>query len=134
MSVAYYLLFFLCILLHACSARLLSTLDKKLEKKPHFSIKDNEKNGLDTIPKEIGGMNEGNNRMKTWLVPQKPRKRRSTNQKVLKAMIKNSGAIQTKSLANSSVSWRVPHKKPRKKDPGFNLDYSPPKTHPPSHN
>lgn len=33
-----------------------------------------------------------------------------------------------------SVSWRVPRKKPSKKHPGFNSDYSPPKTHPPSHN
>ncbi|XP_030491740.2 root meristem growth factor 10 [Cannabis sativa] len=33
-----------------------------------------------------------------------------------------------------SVSWRVPHKKRGEKQPGFNLDYSPPKTHPPSHN
>ncbi|KAF7844863.1 Transmembrane protein [Senna tora] len=35
----------------------------------------------------------------------------------------------------SWVSWRVPHHKKRgNKNPGFNLDYSPPKTHPPSHN
>ncbi|KAG8486375.1 hypothetical protein CXB51_019822 [Gossypium anomalum] len=33
-----------------------------------------------------------------------------------------------------AVSWRVPHKKHGEKNPGFNLDYSPPKTHPPHHN
>lgn len=33
-----------------------------------------------------------------------------------------------------SVSWRVPHKKSGENNPGFNLDYAPPKTHPPSHN
>ncbi|KAE8723329.1 Ubiquitin-like superfamily protein isoform 1 [Hibiscus syriacus] len=33
-----------------------------------------------------------------------------------------------------SVSWRVPHRKHGEKLPGFNQDYSPPKTHPPSHN
>lgn len=38
----------------------------------------------------------------------------------------------TETLA--SVSWRVPRKKRGEKQPGFNLDYSPPKTHPPSHN
>ncbi|KAK6162548.1 hypothetical protein DH2020_002389 [Rehmannia glutinosa] len=34
----------------------------------------------------------------------------------------------------TSVSWRVPHKKKGEKEPGFNLDYLPPKTHPPVHN
>lgn len=40
--------------------------------------------------------------------------------------------IQTESLV--SVSWRVPRNKRGDKHPGFNSDYSPPKTHPPSHN
>ncbi|XP_059654256.1 root meristem growth factor 10 [Cornus florida] len=44
-----------------------------------------------------------------------------------------SRAVQThESLA--SVSWRMPHKKHGEPQPGFNLDYSPPKTHPPVHN
>ncbi|KAL0464624.1 UNVERIFIED_CONTAM: hypothetical protein Slati_0350000 [Sesamum latifolium] len=34
----------------------------------------------------------------------------------------------------SSQSWRVPHKKRGEQEPGFNLDYLPPKTHPPVHN
>lgn len=48
---------------------------------------------------------------------------------------KTSGAVKlaNKSVA-SSVSLRVPHRKHGEKHPGFNLDYSPPKTHPPSHN
>lgn len=33
-----------------------------------------------------------------------------------------------------SVSWHLPRKKPSEKHLGFNSDYSPPKTHPPSHN
>lgn len=41
-------------------------------------------------------------------------------------------AVQKKSPG--SVSWRVPHKKRGEHQPGFNLDYSPPKTHPPHHN
>lgn len=36
--------------------------------------------------------------------------------------------------SRDSMTWRVPHKKRGEKQPGFNLDYSPPKTHPPSHN
>jgi len=45
---------------------------------------------------------------------------------------KNPGAVKKESLV--SVSWRVPQKKRGERHPGFNLDYSPPKTHPPSHN
>ncbi|XP_010264248.1 PREDICTED: uncharacterized protein LOC104602315 [Nelumbo nucifera] len=45
--------------------------------------------------------------------------------------VKISGAVQTESLV--SVPRRVPRKKSGQY-PGFNLDYSPPKTHPPSHN
>lgn len=49
----------------------------------------------------------------------------------------SSGSLKThESSSLVSVSnWRVPHHKKRGyKNPGFNLDYSPPKTHPPSHN
>ncbi|PPS11860.1 hypothetical protein GOBAR_AA08783 [Gossypium barbadense] len=45
------------------------------------------------------------------------------------------GAIQTNNKHGDSVSWKVPHRKHGEKLSGFiNLDYSPPKTHPPSHN
>ncbi len=63
---------------------------------------------------------------------QKPKETRKTNQKTTKVVAKTSGGVQSESLA--SVSWSVPHKKRSEKNPGFNLDYSPPKTHPPSHN
>ena len=46
----------------------------------------------------------------------------------------SSGSSSSKSESLVSVSWLVPRKKPGQKNPGFNLDYSPPKTHPPSHN
>ncbi|KAI3449099.1 hypothetical protein Pfo_005764 [Paulownia fortunei] len=39
--------------------------------------------------------------------------------------VKGSGARKT---------WRVAHRKRGKQEPGFNLDYSTPKTHPPVHN
>ena len=87
-----------------------------------------EKKGLDSTPKQL---HECNDKMK--IPSEKPKNRRSTNQRVLKEKGKaSSGALQTESLV--SVSWRVPRKKPSEKNPGFNLDYSPPKTHPPSHN
>jgi len=84
-------------------------------------------------------LNEGPNKTETRLVgdSEKPRNRRSTtNHRVQQAVKNGSGALK-KSLV--SVSWRVPHnnnnnKKPRQKHPGFDLDYSPPKTHPPHHN
>ncbi|GAA0152980.1 hypothetical protein LIER_43201 [Lithospermum erythrorhizon] len=33
-----------------------------------------------------------------------------------------------------SVPWKLPHKKKGKRQPWIDLDYSPPKTHPPVHN
>lgn len=42
-----------------------------------------------------------------------------------------SGAVRIPSLVK--VSWRVPRKWHRE-NPGFNLDYMGPRTHPPSHN
>ena len=45
---------------------------------------------------------------------------------------KASGPVQIKPLA--TVSWKLPQKHRGEKHPGFNLDYAPPKTHPPSHN
>lgn len=38
--------------------------------------------------------------------------------------------VRTKSL--SMIPWLVPRK--GRAEPGFQLDYAPPKTHPPSHN
>ncbi|GAA0160298.1 hypothetical protein LIER_16881 [Lithospermum erythrorhizon] len=40
------------------------------------------------------------------------------------------------SSSSTNVSWQVPHnkKEEHQQEPGFNLDYSPPKTHPPVHN
>ncbi|RYR72207.1 hypothetical protein Ahy_A02g006415 isoform A [Arachis hypogaea] len=96
---------------------------------------DDEKKVLGSNPKQVNeeGGND-NKRVKTNRLvssdsdenPNNRNRRRSTkNQRVLKA----------KGKASSSISWRVPHKKPSEKNnPGFNLDYSPPKTHPPSHN
>ncbi|OIV89515.1 hypothetical protein TanjilG_20326 [Lupinus angustifolius] len=126
-----YLLFFLCISLHTCNSRYLSTQDKKHEKKSHFPIKNEENNGVDFSQKQLRVMSEGN-KMETGLVAQKPKKVRRTKHKVHKAMRKDPGALKSESLV--SVSWRMPHKKPSDKNPGFNLDYAPPKTHPPSHN
>jgi len=63
---------------------------------------------------------------------QKRKETRTSNEKTSKVEGKTPDAVQTESLV--SVSWHVPHKEHSEKNPGFNLDYSPPKTHPPSHN
>ncbi|CAL5211122.1 unnamed protein product [Lathyrus oleraceus] len=138
-STAYVFLLFLCFSLHACNAsrRNLNSLDKKMEKKFNFSLKIVEKNGFDSIQKKK--VNEDDDKIKTnELVgdSENSKNRKSTIRRMLKGVRKVSVSVhglQTKS--HVSVSWRVPHKKKHsEKHPGFNLDYSPPKTHPPSHN
>ncbi|XP_019462900.1 PREDICTED: uncharacterized protein LOC109361818 [Lupinus angustifolius] len=125
------LLFFLCISLHACDARPLSTVDKKLEMKYHFSLKSGEKSVFDSYPKQL---NESNSKIETQLVDysEKPKDHGNTSQKVVKSTVEASVALKTESLV--TVSMHVQHKKPLEEHPQFNLDYAPPKTHPPHHN
>ncbi|KAI5391536.1 hypothetical protein KIW84_076375 [Lathyrus oleraceus] len=81
-----------------------------MEKKFNFSLKIVEKNGFDSIQKKK--VNEDDDKIKT-----------------------NELVGDSENSKNRKISWRVPHKKKHsEKHPGFNLDYSPPKTHPPSHN
>ncbi|KAK4755552.1 hypothetical protein SAY87_009309 [Trapa incisa] len=48
---------------------------------------------------------------------------------------RKSSARHSRDASLVSVGWRVPHKKPTTEEhPGLTSDYSPPKTHPPSHN
>ncbi|KAK8570479.1 hypothetical protein V6N13_003156 [Hibiscus sabdariffa] len=108
MSIAsHFLVFLLCLSLHACTARPLAALhaEDKHENELHVSTKNND----DTQKLEDADV----------------KFKRAENEKE-----KNCGA----SKPVVSVSWRVPHRKHGEKNPGFNLDYSPPKTHPPSHN
>ncbi|CAL0324611.1 unnamed protein product [Lupinus luteus] len=126
------ILFFLCISLHACDARPLSTVDKNLEMKYHFSLKSDEKSGFHFFPKQL---NESNSKMETQLVDysEKLKDHENTSQKVVKPIGKKaSGALKNESL--DTVSMNVPHKEPLEEHPQFNLDYAPPTTHPPHHN
>ncbi|XP_040993700.1 uncharacterized protein LOC121240345 [Juglans microcarpa x Juglans regia] len=139
------LLFLLCVSMHACNARgrhLIRAVDKKLEKKRHFSFRNDEKTGSDEISAvskvkpssskqhEMGRRESIAGILSSENTPKQNETR--SGPKIPKVEGKTSGAVQTESL--ESVSWHVPHKKRSGKDPGFNLDYSPPKTHPPSHN
>ncbi|KAE8725985.1 Ubiquitin-like superfamily protein isoform 1 [Hibiscus syriacus] len=105
-----FLVFLLCLSLYASTSRRLPALhnENKHQNQLHVSTKNND--GRQKLPDaEV---------MYKTVESQKE---------------KTSGAIGT-SKAVVSVSWRVPHRKHGEKHPGFNLDYSPPKTHPPSHN
>ncbi|CAK8575116.1 unnamed protein product [Lathyrus sativus] len=139
-STAYVFLLFLCFSFHACNAgsRNLISLDNKMEKKLNFSLKIVEKNGFDSSQMKV---NEGDNKMKINEFvgdSEKSKNRKSTNRRMLKGVRKVSVSVSVHGLqtkSHVSTSWRVPHKKKHsEKHPGFNLDYSPPKTHPPSHN
>ncbi|GMI73568.1 hypothetical protein HRI_001026100 [Hibiscus trionum] len=93
-----FLIFLLCLSLHASGARRLRKVYTP-ENKLHFPIKTDTKNG---------------------------------SRKNTVAAVEEDGGVNHKSVV--SVSWRVPHdKRGGGKHPGFNLDYSLPKTHPPSH-
>ncbi|KAH7577762.1 hypothetical protein ACOSP7_001218 [Xanthoceras sorbifolium] len=123
MSILYCLLFLFCLSLHACNARPLVAIDKKDEKKgtghklPVLPAK--EKSPLSND--QVGALSRGDSINETRLAD----KQKKSNEKT-------SGSHQTESLV--SVSWQVPRNKRVAKHPGFNSDYSPPKTHPPSHN
>ncbi|XP_077242362.1 root meristem growth factor 10 [Tasmannia lanceolata] len=127
--------------LHACNARHLGAIHK-------VSIKDSEKMKFDKkliqekpvqlLPEEfqkqnhqqineegaINGRLGGSSLKKTKDMKALPKQIEATSGKF-------SGVVRIESLV--TVSWRIPHDK-HGEHPGFNLDYSPPKTHPPSHN
>ncbi|KAK8718397.1 hypothetical protein V6N13_045632 [Hibiscus sabdariffa] len=105
-----FLVFLLCLSLHACTARRLAALhsENQHKKQAHVSAK------IDPQKQEV--------KFKTVENVKEREKEKSI-----------SGAIGTRKPV-VSVSWRVPHRKHGEKLPGFNLDYSPPKTYPPSHN
>ncbi|XWS35658.1 hypothetical protein CRYUN_Cryun20dG0015600 [Craigia yunnanensis] len=150
MSITYFLLFLLCLSLHACSARRLGALDNKnkLEKKLHFSVKNDMKNGFKKNTSVVGQVKPTSSKVLRSRkeesieeshadddTDQKLEDHAEVNHKTVENdKEKTSGAVQrNKSVV--SVSWRVPHRKLGEEHPGFDLDYPPPKTHhPPSHN
>ncbi|KAF3440022.1 hypothetical protein FNV43_RR18300 [Rhamnella rubrinervis] len=152
MSITHYLLLFflLCFYLHACNARRLGAIDdKKPEEKLHFSTKVEDKNGVDngiTVGPNVKSFSEnerltkGDSTAVTRTVQAEDHTREVKDTKVLPNIPSKleKGQSTTSATVGSerrvSVSWPVPHKKRGEEQPGFNLDYSPPKTHPPSHN
>ncbi|KAE8038694.1 hypothetical protein FH972_011173 [Carpinus fangiana] len=120
------LVLLLCFSLHACNARHLPAADdhKRLEKSDHEKTGSDKISALSKVQAFFSKQNVDSTQKG---------KETKTNQKTYKSEGKTSSdAVETESLV--SVSWHVPHKEHSEKNPGFNLDYSPPKTHPPSHN
>ncbi|KAF5744297.1 hypothetical protein HS088_TW08G00897 [Tripterygium wilfordii] len=123
--------------LHVCCARKLGPLNnKKLEKKSYASsnINKNEdvEKGFDykispTSKMETFSSNDYDDEVKAT-------KLSDNHEEIMKEPYSKLLKDQDDEKRSSSSSWRVPHQRSRDKLPGFNVDYSPPKTHPPSHN
>ncbi|KAJ7962121.1 Synaptonemal complex protein like [Quillaja saponaria] len=142
----------MCISLHACNAtarHLCSAFDKNLHKEINFSIKIGEIKGFNSLSKQHGVKHRDHNNNEDIthrLQLANANEKMIEDTKSTKAVhnrakkvdgIKRSTSGALKSSHDQSlvsVSWRVPYQKPGEKNPAFNLDYSPPKTHPPSHN
>ncbi|XP_011017459.1 PREDICTED: uncharacterized protein LOC105120782 [Populus euphratica] len=139
----YFLLSLLCLSLHACNARPLADINNDPEKKFHIIPYQNDQKEISvaTVPTvESSSSNEfgaakKDSIAKTQLGDSAQKLKDSKAKQKLDSVDeieKNSGAVKKESPF--SVSWRVPQKKRGERHPGFHLDYSPPKTHPPSHN
>ncbi|PON47295.1 hypothetical protein PanWU01x14_245440 [Parasponia andersonii] len=140
------LFFLLCLSLDACNARRLGrVLDKEPEGKNHqFSSENREeyyKSGVDDIRVQPNVVKSSSSMEAQTSHDKTPYDLKDMTRKTLKGRSKDEekgkgwDAVRTSTKSSVvSVSWRVPHKKCGEKQPGFNLDYSPPKTHPPSHN
>ncbi|KAI9076160.1 hypothetical protein K1719_041858 [Acacia pycnantha] len=97
---------------------------------------------VDLSLKQLASQKNGEDKKKTGIMvaeAEKPKvmNTRTSNKRVLKVKKGKTGSLSGSLKFHESfvsVTWRVPRKKKGDKNPGFNLDYSPPKTHPPSHN
>ncbi|XP_062087089.1 root meristem growth factor 10 [Humulus lupulus] len=137
-------LFLLCLALHACNARTLlgDVYDKKKSDEKfdphhyqHFLTEGH--HGENTEPNEKSTSLNMEAQISTDSST-KTQYNKDVMERPKELMKKGKGdlnGVRTSTTESDvSVSWRVPHEKRGEKQPGFNLDYSPPKTHPPSHN
>ncbi|KAF9600523.1 hypothetical protein IFM89_009972 [Coptis chinensis] len=137
--VSFFIIHLLFLSVHACNAQHLLVVDEELKgvsstsskevdqmsvHKPSASLK--VKHSLaQNIPKQHHNVANGR-------VVIKVKRVRASKQMLINdngKLIKN----DTEELKGSTKSGRVNHKR-RSRHPGFNLDYAPPLTHPPSHN
>ncbi|XP_042489752.1 root meristem growth factor 10-like [Macadamia integrifolia] len=136
--------------MHTCKARYLGVIVNESHKQVQFSVKEVEKERLvktsiasqvmipnssaelQTVQIEAGNGESIISEGKGYPSTQNPKDSRVRHKKVKK---KRKGKVTAVSQVESlvSVSWHIDHNK-QKGNPGFNSDYAPPKTHPPSHN
>ncbi|KAL0347680.1 UNVERIFIED_CONTAM: hypothetical protein Scaly_1784000 [Sesamum calycinum] len=140
--VSFLLLLILCFSFHACNARILRAAvssdltkefqcssskknEEKLNPGSSSSTKPDGKNLVRDAPRrvlmEVDKMNGGYDHAAG-----------NRHFKGKSDRVKGSEGGESESL--SSVSRRAAHRKSGGKEPGFNLDYLPPRTHPPVHN
>ncbi|KAL3616510.1 hypothetical protein CASFOL_039900 [Castilleja foliolosa] len=123
--------------LYKCNARSFGVLHKDVEEKtrPLFTKDNDEKlhpSRVSTQPEEKSSMPNGTKDAKEKNINEKEKMMINSDPSILDESAKVLDT--TKGDSRSYVSWRVPHKKRGEQEPGFNLDYLPPKTHPPEHN
>ncbi|CAB4269649.1 unnamed protein product [Prunus armeniaca] len=152
------LLFLLCLSLHACNARRLGGVEKKPENKLHLINKSTKEKGSDDNIPAVAKVKSFSSKAAPEVAKEQSTAETQSDNNIntmepthtiasdvsRKTKRSASGAVEHHPITADdddnkssfdSVSWRVPHKKRGvQKQPGFNLDYSPPKTHPPSHN
>ncbi|KAM7508783.1 hypothetical protein LguiA_019236 [Lonicera macranthoides] len=141
--------FLLCLSFHACNARDRSLgvmMNKDLDEKFLFPnkglVQNNEKVTLvrNPVPRKSKPIsmsnklevNENEKNMVEEIRVDEDCKMPTSSKPIQKECIKGKKVAKKQSV--SSVEWSVPHVKKGKEQPGFNVDYSPPKTHPPVHN
>ncbi|KAL3516957.1 hypothetical protein ACH5RR_023859 [Cinchona calisaya] len=133
----------------SCNARPIGVINKDNDsaKSFHLSSKNEEKSSLARI--SISSTDEKPSKANKYAEPaqgdqsplmengvHKNNKGTRTQQKLVEKkhdQVKDDDHVaQNESLAK--VSWKLPHRKRGEQQPGFNLDYAPPKIHPPVHN
>ncbi|KAJ8900396.1 hypothetical protein K2173_025036 [Erythroxylum novogranatense] len=112
------LLLLLFLSLHACNAR-------RIEKRFQISNQNNRKDASVPSKEELSSSNVQVASKTDSRIDQNDRETSKDSKRKV-------GAVQKESPV--SVPWKVPQNTHREKHPSFNLDYSPPRTHPPSHN
>ncbi|KAK4414657.1 hypothetical protein Salat_2878700 [Sesamum alatum] len=135
------LLVLLCFSFNACNGRSLGLVVK--DEKPaaaaaetqHSVTKKNEKVKSSRVSIQLGEMKSSiPDASKNAMRFEEIKVKSESNEPGKRIQAKGEGTAQNESSLATHVSWKVPHRKRGEQEPGFNLDYLPPKTHPPVHN
>ncbi|XP_022872712.1 uncharacterized protein LOC111391693 [Olea europaea var. sylvestris] len=119
----------LCSSLHACNARNFGVINKEATNRFFFTTENDDKFNLAKVSIKSDVKSSISTAKKETTLKEK-----KVEEYNLKTSTKKRVIVPGDTQTDQSMSWRMPHKKRGQKDPGFNLDYLPPKTHPPLHN